>query len=334
MNKKRTLIFLSAFLSILTLGYLFIKPAFKYLNGYLAKSEQVKANILIVEGWLSLDMLEMAYEEFRKNGYEYVITTGLKSNTDYYELSSKGHLIFDTRKKFAQTGGYGAHSIEIDAYTKPGLDDDAHLRVYFNDYLAADIYPDISKKKYKINWNGSLNKIDSIILHFKNDKMGKSGNQYLYFKEIKIDNKITLPYFNNSEFDIINPGGRLKIINNFSSNAELSRNLLIAMGIDSAHIIATPGKQVVINRTLTSALAFRDWVKKADIKVKGINIFSMGVHARRTWMIYNRVLNEKYDIGIISIPDSKGESPQDNKLLKTVREALGIIYYWFILIPY
>lgn len=334
MKQKRLLIILFIFISIFFLGYIFLKPAFKYVSGYLAKSEQVKANILIVEGWLPLDVLESAYEEFQKSEYEYVITTGLKSNTDYYELTSKGHLIFKTKNKLPKFGGYGRHSLEIDAFSKPGLDKNAHLRLYLNDSLAADIYPDSSKKKYEINWDGSLNKIDSVVLHFKNDRMGKAGRQSLFIKEIKIDNIVTLSCFNNSEFDFIEPERRIKIINNYSSNAELSRNILIALGIDSAQIIATPGKGVVINRTLTSALAFRDWLKKTNIEVKGINILSLGVHARRTWMTYNRVLSEKYKIGIISLPNSLDTDSRESHLIKTVRETLGIIYYWFLLIPY
>ena len=51
-------------------------------------------------------------------------------------------------------------------------------------------------------------------------------------------------------------------------------------------------------------------------------------------MTYNRVLNEKYKIGIISLPDYKNTNSLKNKVIKTIRETLGIVYYWFILIPY
>ena len=67
MKRKVLLIVLIIFISILTLGYIFLKPAFNYLSGYLSKSEQVKANVLVVEGWLPEYALEMAYKEFEKN---------------------------------------------------------------------------------------------------------------------------------------------------------------------------------------------------------------------------------------------------------------------------
>ena len=333
MKKNGLFILVFIFISVLSLGYLFLNPAFNYLSGYLSKSEQVKANILVVEGWLPIDVIEIAYDEFLKNEYEYIVTTGLKISTEYYELSSKGFLIFHSKNRFSQIVDKGPHSIEIDAFSKPSMDNHAYFKLFMNDSLVADFYPEERTKKYRISWNGSLNKIDSIMVFLRNDK-GGIGDQNLYVKEITIDNRITIPYLNNSEFDITKPQRKLRIINNYISNAGLARNILMSMGIDSTQIIATSGERVKINRTLTSALAFGEWIKTTNINIKGINVISMGTHARRTWMTYNKVLNEKYKIGIISIPDSLDNHLREYKVLKTIRETLGIIYYWFILLPY
>src|ERR1035437_2681297 len=100
MRKKGRFILLVIFIFGFVIAYLFVKPAFNYLSGYLSKSEQVKANILIVEGWIPDFALEKAYEEFQKNGYEYIITTGLKSNTSYFQLSENGYLIFYPKNRF------------------------------------------------------------------------------------------------------------------------------------------------------------------------------------------------------------------------------------------
>lgn len=320
--------------SLILLGIFLMKPAINYLSHYLSKSEQVKANVLIVEGWVPLSVLEKAYSEFKTNKYQYLITTGIKSNTEYYELSPKGYLIFHSENKFRNLAEDGPHLIEIDAFSKPGLDSRAHLRVYFNSERIADLHPEKNKKKFAFLWKGEMSNVDSVMLYFKNDNMTESGDQSLYVKQISIDDEVTIPYLGNSEFDIIKPEGNLKIINNYTSNAELARNTLIAMGIDSANVIATSGKKAAINRTLTSALAFRDWLKGTDIKIDGINLITMGTHARRTWMTYNKVLNEKYNIGVISISDSSIKPTKLSRITKTIREAAGIIYYWVILIPY
>ena len=334
MKRKVLLIVLIAFISILTLGYIFLKPAFNYLSGYLSKSEQVKANVLIVEGWLPEYALEMAYKEFKKSKYEYVITTGLQYHEEYYGIPENGYLIFYLKNKFTEINESGLHSIGIDAYSELEGENRAHINLYVNDSIVADFFVEKSKKKYRVDWKGNLKDIHTIYLQFTNDAVGDFGDRNLYVKEIIIDEKIKIPYQDNSEYDIGKLFGKNRIINNFNSSAQYAKNRLLSMGIDSSLLIAIPGIKVKINRTLTSALAFRDWLKQTNKDISGINIISMGAHSRRTWMIYNRILNEKYPIGIISLPDYIYTQSRIYRLFKNIRETLGIIYYWIILIPY
>ena len=333
MRKKVLLIVSMIIFLVLIFGFLLVKPAFKYISGYLSKSEIVNANILIVEGWLPNYALKLAYEEFQKHDYEYIVTTGIKTNINYFGLYVNGYLIFYTHAKLSGKNEYKKHTLELEAYSELNGDNRAHFNMYINDTLAGSFYADKRKRKYMIEWKGSLSKIDSILVHFDNDSWGKFGDRNLFVKDIIIDNQITIPYGNNSAFTETKLNNKHEFLSNFNSNAELARNGLISLGIDSSRIIATPGERVKINRTLTSAVAFRNWLKTSNINVNGINIFSMGTHARRTWMTYNKILNEKYEIGIISVPDYLNRS-KENKLLKTLRETLGIVYYWLILLPY
>ena len=332
--RKKLLIVLSIIISLsLIFGLFLIKPAFNYLSKYLSKSEIVNANILIVEGWLPDYALKMASEEFKKHDYEYIVTTGIKTNINYFELYVNGYLIFYPHSKLFGKDEFKKHSVGVDVYSELNGVNRAHFNLYINDSLSGNFYADKRKRRYMMEWKGSLAKIDSILVQFDNDSWGKFGDRNLYVKDIIIDDQIIIPYGNNSAFVETKLNNKHEILTHFNSNAELARKRLISMGIDSSRIIATPGERVRINRTLTSAVAFRNWLKTSNIDIRGINIFSMGTHARRTWMTYNKLLNEKYKIGIISVPDYLNRS-RENKLLKTLRETLGIIYYWFILIPY
>jgi hypothetical protein len=334
MRRKKLFVISSVFISIFLLGYIILKPAFNYLSGYLSKSEHVKANILVVEGWLPENALKMAYEEFKKNGYEYIVTTGLKTSINYFGLYENGFLIFYPNNRFSGINEAGNHSIEVDAFSELDGENRAHFNVYINDSNIASFYAEKRKGKYTINWKGRLDMVDSIMVQFDNDSWGKFGDRNLYVKEINVDHKIPIPYMDNSVYSVFYPGGEERIKNNYNSNAELARNRLISMGINSSQIIAIPGETVIVNRTLTSALAFRDWLKQTNKDIRGINIISMGAHARRTWMIYNRILQEKYPIGIISLPDYTYTQSRIYRIIKNIRETLGIIYYWIILIPY
>jgi hypothetical protein len=321
-------------ISAFSLGFIVLKPAFNYISGYLSKSEQVKANILIVEGWLPDYAINMSYKEFKNNKYDYVITTGLKTPQDYFGLYSNGFLIFYTKNKFSGNSKYGQHLIEVDAYSELEGENCAHINLFVNDSLIVDYLTDKQKRKYPIKWTGSLSDIDSIMVEFTNDNYGDFGDRNLFIKEIIVDHNIIIPFQNNTIYDVGDLDGKYRVVNNFYSDAELARNSLLSIGIDSSQIITIPGERVRINRTLTSALAFRDWLKTSKIDIKGINIISMGTHARRTWMTYNKILKEKYDIGIISLPDNISKNSSLRKTFRTIRETLGIIYYWIILIPY
>jgi hypothetical protein len=334
MKRNKVLIILICLIAILAFRYILVKPAFNYIAGYLSKSNQVKSNILVVEGWLPEYALEMAYDEYNRNGYDYVVTTGLKYSAEYYQLNMNGYLIFSTKDILKGFNNSEHHLIEINAYSELGGKHSAHFNFFVNNLCVADFNAEKHKQLFPVSWVGSLNDIDSVMVQFTNDAVGSFGDINLYVKEIIIDHKIKIPFQNNSEFNIGVLARRKRVITNFTSYAELAKNRLLSMGIASSQIISIPCNRVKINRTLTSALAFRDWLKTTNIDVKGINIMSMGTHARRTWMTYNKILDEKYNIGIISLPDYGIGMSQYRMLLKTLRETAAIIYYWFILIPY
>lgn len=314
--------------------YVFVKPAFNYLSGYLSKSEQVNADILLVEGWLPDYAVELAYKEFiSKKTYDRIVTTGLPVS-EYFNVSMNGYLIFYTKNVITMNNEKSVHLIEIDAFSELDGEYASRFNVYVNDSLTGNFMARKRRDKYSIKWTGNLTKIDSVMIQFINDGYGDYGDKNLFVKEITIDKQYNILYQKNSVYDIDELDGIRKISNNITSNAEIARNRLLSLGIDSSLILAIPGERVKINRTLTSALAFRDWLNKTDYKVNGINIVSMGTHSRRTWMTFRKVLNEKVDVGIISLPDYRSSHSGKNKNIKTMREALGIMYYWLILLPY
>jgi hypothetical protein len=200
--------------------------------------------------------------------------------------------------------------------------------------LCGSFFAGKRQKSYSVNWQGRLKDIDSISVQFDNDSIGEDKDRNLYIKSICVDDRITIPYLNNSVYDIITSSGHMRIKNNINSVAEIARVKLMEAGIDSSFITAVPANRVKINRTLTSALAFRDWLDKTEIGIKGINIISLGPHSRRTWLTYNKVLRKKYDIGIIAAPNMTFELSQLKKGIRTLREAAGLLYYLIILASY
>ncbi len=305
------------------------------LKHYLEKSQKVEANMLIIESWLPDPAIEMAKIEIHNHSYDFIVTTGIKSSElDFCMVAMNGYLIF--YPGFSSKKGYdnGHHQIGVVARSKMGGKYCSHFNFYINDSLIADFNADEKPGKYKVEWNAPLAEIDSLMFQFTNDYLDDKGDRNLYIKEIIIDDSLVIPYQFNSVFDIGMLGGNDRTINDYESHPEIVRNKLIASGIDSSKVIAVTGSKTRINRTLTGALAFRDWLLESGQKVSDVNIISMGIHARRTWMTYKKVLGKSYNIGIIALPESGHEISERSKHFAAITETLDLIYYWVILLLY
>ena len=66
-------------------------------NQYLSETEKIKAELLVVEGWLSDDALDLVLNEFQTEEYSKIITTGLRL-PEYQIISQNGYLIFNINK--------------------------------------------------------------------------------------------------------------------------------------------------------------------------------------------------------------------------------------------
>jgi hypothetical protein len=313
-------------------GFLALSIKFS-LSDYLSKNEKVNANLLIVEGWIPDYAVEMANKEFVNNNYDLIITTGLKL-PEYFPMGMNGYLIFYPKISYLVNSADDHHVIEVDAFSELEGENCAYLNLFVNDSLIGGFFADKSKKKYIITWDKPLAEIDSIMVQFTNDGLGDYGDRNLFIKEIIIDYDTNIPYQLNSEYDMYELDGKDRSTNNNYSYAEIVRNKLLALGVDSSRIIAAPLRKHTINRTLNGALEFRDWLNDSGFKVSGINIIGIGSHTRRTWMVYNKVLDKTYNIGILSLPDFRNNNSRKYRFLRSIRETLGIIYYWIILLPY
>lgn len=97
----------------------------------------------------------------------------------------------------------------------------------------------------------------------------------------------------------------------YKNFAQIAASTLQKMGLEKEKITVIPSPEVRKDRTYASAVAFRQWLEETDIQPKpqGINIVSESTHARRSWLIYKKVLADRMRVGIIAIP-SQTYNPQ------------------------
>jgi len=305
------------------------------LPRYLSQSHKVDANVMIIEGWLPDAVIGIAGEEAQNGNYDLIVTAGVQaSELEFCQVAMNGFLIFYPEFQGPRKENLPDHTIEVTAHSEMGGIYKAHFNFYVNDSLIDDFNADEFPSSFAINWHGSLDEIDSIAIQFTNDMVDVGGDRNLYVKEIIIDKEIVIPYQYNSVYDAGAIGGKNRTVNDYVSHPQIIRNKLISVGIDSSAIVAVTGKRTTINRTLASALAVRKWLKTSELNIKGVNVLSMGIHSRRTWLTYRRVLKGSFDTGIISlaVPGNTGNTNPENN--RTLNEVLGLVYYQIILFPY
>lgn len=78
---------------------------------------------------------------------------------------------------------------------------------------------------------------------------------------------------------------------------------LAQLGIDPSQIWVCPTPLTTWNKTAKSARSVHDMLEARGIKAKGINVVTIGVHSRRSWLAYQHAFGSKTPVGIIQIPE-------------------------------
>ncbi|NHC35710.1 ElyC/SanA/YdcF family protein [Scytonema millei] len=121
----------------------------------------------------------------------------------------------------------------------------------------------------------------------------------------------------------------------YKNYAELAAATLKTLGLEPEKIVSVPTPEVRKDRTYASAIAFKQWLEKANIPIKSIDLLTLDLHARRSWLLYRQALaatNTK--VGIIAMPpidyDPKYWWRYSAGVRKTINELVAYIYARFI----
>jgi len=82
------------------------------------------------------------------------------------------------------------------------------------------------------------------------------------------------------------------------------------------------------DRTYSSALALREYFQTNGLAVKSFNVLTEDVHARRTWMLFQKAFGKETAVGIISVPDPDYDPAHWWRYSEGVREILGESIAW------
>src|SRR4029077_4029547 len=90
-------------------------------------------------------------------------------------------------------------------------------------------------------------------------------------------------------------------INDYQTAASVGAGLLKKAGIPAELVQMVPSHVIGRDRTYSSAIALRDWLREHDVEVRSLNIVTEGAHARRTRLLFEKALGPGIDVGVIAV---------------------------------
>ena len=86
----------------------------------------------------------------------------------------------------------------------------------------------------------------------------------------------------------------------FATHAERAADYLRRHGLAEASITALPAPPTAQDRTFASAVVVRDWAARSGTALRAIDLFSAGVHAHRSRLVYRLAFGPDVEIGVLA----------------------------------
>jgi hypothetical protein len=119
-------------------------------------------------------------------------------------------------------------------------------------------------------------------------------------------------------------------INGDPGNAEVIARVMVRAGVprDRLSFALYPGLKK--DRTFHSALAVGDWFRSRNLPLNSCTIATLGPHARRSRLLYQRALGRSVRIGVIALDDPAYDERQWWRFSDGIREVLfeGFAYVY------
>jgi len=97
-------------------------------------------------------------------------------------------------------------------------------------------------------------------------------------------------------------------INDYNTSASVGADLLKKYGLSDESVQMVPSRIMDRDRTYGSAVALRNWFREHNLAVRGINVLTEDVHARRTRLLFHKALGNDINVGIIAVPNPDYDS--------------------------
>lgn len=123
----------------------------------------------------------------------------------------------------------------------------------------------------------------------------------------------------------------------FRTYAEFGEATLERMGVPTDKVHAVPAPEVDKDRTYASAVALKAWLIAHSISTENVNVLSMGIHCRRSRMLFRMAFGPGTNIGIVALkePDLRNRPwwVTSVGVRSMISEAIAYFYARFLFMP-
>ena len=139
---------------------------------------------------------------------------------------------------------------------------------------------------------------------------------------------------------LVTTGGPLvqgRYLAEYGSVAELAAATITKIGFDTNKLVPIPTPAVDRDRTYASAIELNKWLDSANMNIESLDIYSLGTHSRRSWLLFQYVFNPDIAVGIVAIENRSYDPRKWWKSSSGVRtvlsETIAYFYARFIFNP-
>src|SRR5438874_848894 len=125
--------------------------------------------------------------------------------------------------------------------------------------------------------------------------------------------------------------------NDYNTFASVGARRLKAAGVADESVLMVPSHVIGRDRTYSSAIALRRWLRDHNMALRSINVVTEDAHARRTRLLFQKALGDDVLVGIIAVPnpdyDSKHWWRYSEGVKGVISEGAAYLYAKFFFWP-
>jgi len=117
--------------------------------------------------------------------------------------------------------------------------------------------------------------------------------------------------------------GTGEYVNDYQTSASIGAEILKKLGVPEDHVQMAASHVNGRDRTYSSAIALRNWLRDHNADVRGMNVVTEGCHARRTQLLFQKAFGNNVALGIIAVPNPDYNPKYWWHYSDGVREVIG-----------